>query len=404
MNYQQRRTLGAFEKTFWLLDLIDSKDFALAAEIEGNAPIEDWRRALNEAQTRHPNLSVRIAMDDYARPILETVPNAVIPLRIVDANEDYCWETEVENELAVRFDTERAPLVRVILVEKPKNTVLIVVAHHAIADGTAVSYLIRDILKSVTGGELIRMYPQLSNDESLGFPDELPRETIERLPAPDERLVPYLPKISTLSLRLDLSEQIITKAKREGTTVHGALCAAALIAARRLRPAWAERKIEMISPICSRKALNLDDNFGLNITTHPVYFEGEQGLSFWDLARMAKAGLTGTDTADHVKDYLAFFRQLAFDTPNIGLMLGPLREAFNHQIMVTNIGRLKFETDFGTLKLQSLYGPMVRSGKGMEQTLGVNCTNGNLCLSNTSDNPIPGYLEEIQDVLTEACS
>jgi len=28
-------TLADFEKTFWLLDQIDSKDFALAAEMEG---------------------------------------------------------------------------------------------------------------------------------------------------------------------------------------------------------------------------------------------------------------------------------------------------------------------------------------------------------------------------------
>ena len=30
MRTKQDRTLGAFEKTFWLLDQIDSKDFALA--------------------------------------------------------------------------------------------------------------------------------------------------------------------------------------------------------------------------------------------------------------------------------------------------------------------------------------------------------------------------------------
>ena len=35
MKNHQNRTLGAFEKTFWLLDQIDSKDFVIAGEIEG---------------------------------------------------------------------------------------------------------------------------------------------------------------------------------------------------------------------------------------------------------------------------------------------------------------------------------------------------------------------------------
>jgi len=38
----------------------------------------------------------------------------------------------------------------------------------------------------------------------------------------------------------------------------------------------------------------------------------------------------------------------------------------------------------------------------MEQTIGAVSTNGQLCLTNTSDNPIPGILEEIQRLLVQA--
>ena len=64
-----------------------------------------------------------------------------------------------------------------------------------------------------------------------------------------------------------------------------------------MRPEWAEEKMEVISPVCARGPLKLDDNYGLNITTHPVFFDGEQELSFWDVARLAKAGLANTDTS-----------------------------------------------------------------------------------------------------------
>jgi len=403
MTNHQNRTLGAFEKTFWLLDQIDSKDFALAAEIEGKAPVEAWKLALVKVQERHPNLSVRTVMDQFSRPVLETMENVEIPFRVVHADNDYRWTQEVEKELPIRFDTEKAPLIRVVLVQKPASSVLIIVSSHIIADGTAVSYLVRDILQAVTGKELARMEPQQSNDETLGFPEDLPKDIAEQVPVSDNESKLFEPKVSTIRFSEEVTQRILERARNEQTTVHGALCAAVLIASRGMRKAWADKKIEMITPICSRKALHLDDNFGLNITTHPVYFEGEQHLPFWEVARLAKEGLAGTDTVEHVENYLAFFRQLTFDSPSIAQMLDVLKEAFNQELMVTNLGRLKYATDFGELKLKSLYGPMVRSGKGMEQTVGANCVNGSLCLTNTSDNPIPGLLEKMEEVLTDAC-
>ena len=118
---------------------------------------------------------------------------------------------------------------------------------------------------------------------------------------------------------------------------------------------------------------------------------------------MAKAGLSGTDTAEHVKNYLKFFRNFTFNSANIQKMVDILKEAFNQEIMVTNLGRLKYQTDFGKLKLKAVYGPMVRSGKGKEQTIGAISSNGSLCLTNTSDTPIEGLLDAIEKILTQAC-
>jgi len=79
------------------------------------------------------------------------------------------------------------------------------------------------------------------------------------------------------------------------------------------------------------------------------------------------------------------------------------RKGISNKIMVTNLVKVKYNTDFGKLKLKSVYGPMVRSGKGMEQTIGAVSTNGHLCLTNTSDTPIAGLLEEMQTLMAEAC-
>ncbi|RAJ93213.1 hypothetical protein LX87_04725 [Larkinella arboricola] len=160
--------------------------------------------------------------------------------------------------------------------------------------------------------------------------------------------------------------------------------------------------MELVSPICTRAVLNLDDHFELNITTQSVFFE-QENLAFWDLVRLAKAGLNGTDSVKYVTNYLSFFREIVFGHNDRQQMLDVLKTAFNHHIMVTNLVRVNYDTDFGALRLKSLYGPVVRSGKGMEQTIGALTTNGLLCLTNTSDTPIPGLLGEMEKILQEAC-
>ena len=212
------------------------------------------------------------------------------------------------------------------------------------------------------------------------------------------------PKVESIRFSGESTLRILEKSRLEQTTMHGAICAAAIIASRKLRSEWANKKLELISPICTRRALELDDNFGLNITTHPVYFEPELNPHFWDVARLAKSGLAGTDIVAHVQNYIGFFRELTFNSFDIQQMIDVLEQAFNHDIMVTNLGSVKYLTDFGKLKLKSVYGPMVRSGKGKEQTIGAITSNGQLCLTNTSDNPIPGILKEMENILLEACN
>ncbi|RYY36882.1 MAG: condensation protein [Sphingobacteriaceae bacterium] len=404
MTNQQNRTLGAFEKTFWLLDQIDSKDFALAAEINGRETVEAWQQALVKLQQRHPNLSAKVVLDQFSRPVLKHVEGTTIPLRVLNVEDNYRWEQEAEKELATRFNTTEAPLLRAVLIQKPTTTVLILASSHVVADGTSITYLFRDILNALTGKELQAMKPQQSNDETLGLPEDIVIADAEHVKAISNNFKEVAPKISSIRMDAATTQRLIEKAREEGTTVHGAICAAVLTTSRAIRTEWSDRKIELISPICARGPLKLDDNYGLNITTHPVYFEGEQQYDFWEIARQAKAGLAGTNTEEHVRNYINFFRDLTFNSTDIQKMIDILKNAFNHEIMVTNLGKLKYDTDFGKLKLNAVYGPIVRSGKGMEQTVGAISCNNALCLTNTSDSPITCLLEAIMENLTEACS
>ncbi|OUJ70392.1 condensation domain-containing protein [Hymenobacter crusticola] len=403
MKRQQNRPLGAFEKTFWLLDQIDSKDFCLAADIAGTQPVEKWRQAIDLVQQRHPNLSVRVTLDELGRPTLQPVENLPIPLRVVQVEQNYRWEQEVEKELSVRFNTAEGPLLRVVLLQKPDSTVLILAANHTVADGTSLSYLTRDLLLAVTGEELALMEPPVSNDQTLELPEDLPAQTAEQVLGLNMKTEVVHPLVSSHRFSASTTRTLLERARQENTSVHGALCAAVLLASRKMRPGWVQTRMELVSPVCTRGALHLDDNVGLNITTQSVFFDHQPYMSFWDLARLAKAGLGGTSSIDYTRGYLSFFGSLVFGHNDIQQMLDALKQAFNHHIMVTNLVRVRYKTDFGPLKLEALYGPMVRSGKGMEQTIGALTTNGSLCLTNTSDTPIPGLLVEMEQILDNAC-
>jgi hypothetical protein len=64
------------------------------------------------------------------------------------------WELEVDREMAVPFTPEQAPLISSVLIHKPQSSVLIMIAHHAIADGMALVFLIRDLLQVLSGGQI----------------------------------------------------------------------------------------------------------------------------------------------------------------------------------------------------------------------------------------------------------
>jgi hypothetical protein len=80
------------------------------------------------------------------------------------------------------------------------------------------------------------------------------------------------------------------------------------------------------------------------------------------------------------------------------------RNAFNAQVMFTNLGCLPFGGTFGPLKLQTLWAPCALRGIEGEQTLGAVSVNGSLHLTHTSPAPIPSLLAGMEEELRKACA
>jgi hypothetical protein len=80
------------------------------------------------------------------------------------------------------------------------------------------------------------------------------------------------------------------------------------------------------------------------------------------------------------------------------------RNAFNAQVMFSDLGRLPFDSNFGPLKLETLWAPCALRGIEVEQTIGAVTVNGSLHLTHTSPAPIAGLLASLEEVLRKTCA
>ena len=80
-----------------------------------------------------------------------------------------------------------------------------------------------------------------------------------------------------------------------------------------------------------------------------------------------------------------------------------LAAVFAHDIMLSNLGQVRFGTQFGALHLEAVWGPSISMGFAGAQTVGVTTVNGRMDLLHTSFEPIELLLEETEAILTSAC-
>jgi len=228
------RALGARERMFWFMDQKHPVHLTVTVEVKGITKVQSWRDALDAVQKRHPILSTLIKRNEEGQPALYRVDAAPIPLRVVDGSVQQRWELELDREMALPFTPEQAPLIRSVLIHKPQSAVLIMIAHHAIADGMALVFLIRDLFQVLSGGQIEALSFNSSAEELLSTLPE--GEEVVQVGAPQAEPALYreddglTPRVTARKLDENLTATLKERARREGTTVRGALCTALVLA------------------------------------------------------------------------------------------------------------------------------------------------------------------------------
>ena len=386
------RPLGSFEEFFWLIDQNRPVHFALAAEVQGLTMIGRWREALDLVQRRHPLLSVCIEKKENSHPYFRQETGVPIPLRVAQGNNVVQgWESEMELELSIPFDPQHAPLVRAVLLHEANQAVVILVAHHSIADGRSIAFVIRDLLRALSGNRIDLLTALPAHEEILGLtrsdavqahPNKESNSRVPARPAIYLRKEDSRPRIKGLRLTPELTGKLRERARQEGTTVHGALSSALALASWQI--ADESSPLRIVSPIDTRKSLGLGEDCAVLIDAGVVAIEPHRSSSFWDIARHSMAGLATAQTLEGVFTSRNVLHQAVRNGIDVPTAAAICAHAFAHEIMLTNLGNLTYGTDFGQLRLEALWGPAVSARFEGATTVGVATANGALRLLETS--------------------
>src|SRR5260370_23594833 len=258
------RHLGPSEAYFWLSNQNSWKHFVVAAQITGETTTASWRTALDAVQRRHPLLVVCIDADDSGAPYCRVLPDPRIPVQIVPGDALQGWEDTMETELSTPLPVADALLVRAVLLHEAHRATIVLTVHHSIADGLSVALIVRDILEALSGKPLEALPVPQSQEDLCPPPTIQSTELGSEGPAapappsaPGARLKRDRSLLRVRGLRLpsELSDRLRERSRREGTTVHGALAAALVLAGSDIHREWREAPVRVVSPVNNRTIL-----------------------------------------------------------------------------------------------------------------------------------------------------
>jgi hypothetical protein len=108
-------------------------------------------------------------------------------------------------------------------------------------------------------------------------------------------------------------------------------------------------------------------------------------------------------SSEKIAARLATLRRVVGDGADVATGAELVAKVFAGEILLTNLGSLSFDRQFGPVTLEAMFGPAVLTGLEGQQTIGVATVSGALCLLQTSHTPVEGLLEKTHSVLAQAC-
>lgn len=371
------RPLSTFERVFWLLDRAVSQNFVMIARVFGTVRESHLRQALDILQSIHPPLNARFKEGD---PPGFTDGAPPIPIRLLERKDDDHWQKVAEEEMLNPFPWTTGPMMRAILLHSENCCDLLMTFCHITADalsGVKCVEIILSYMAKLDAGEAVEPGPPLKElpstfdllRKNLPFGDS-PEQGEDNAKAvqpavlqpdadapPDKRITRVIQRV----LSPGDARKLLSRCRKEKTSIHAALCAALL--------QTAVEKIQVIkedtgsailmgctTPVNVRHLFDraIGDDIG-NFISDALHFQTvDANVSLWEVARdvrteMKKELSLGNDVKA-LRD-IGGLLEIA-STPEAVLKVV---DKTLPPILVTNLGQLEIAEHFGSLRLDQLH-------------------------------------------------
>jgi amino acid adenylation domain-containing protein/non-ribosomal peptide synthase protein (TIGR01720 family) len=269
----------------------------IVCSVSGAFDEEAFIAAFHEAASRHEILRTRFRLDDDGRPVQEVVEAVEIPVERLDlahaepSDRPHRFETALRSDRARGVDLERAPAMRLTIVEWCEDEHRVVwTFHHALLDGRSFPLVLHEVLAfyeaSITGHELelplprpYREYIEFLRGLDLASAELYWRQHLAGFTAPtplvvgravvDEELTTAIQGVCEQRLSAETTSALRACAAAQGVTLNTLLQAAWAILLHRY-----SQETDIVfgaTRACRRSAFpDADEMIGLFINTLPL--------------------------------------------------------------------------------------------------------------------------------------
>lgn len=119
---------------------------AMLVNISGNPPEQELITAIKNAVNQHELLSSKIESDESGYGYYVPKSDDQVHMEIVPVKSHEDWKEIIKSQAGTPFKLLEGDLVRFFILKATDKTQLLIIAHHLAGDGTAMLYLVRDIM------------------------------------------------------------------------------------------------------------------------------------------------------------------------------------------------------------------------------------------------------------------
>lgn len=351
---QKIRALAAGEAYMWRASLLNSCHAMIVATLDPQLAIDDLEAHIRQRLKQIPQMHWMIQSEE-GKPYFVQASEPSELVRRIEGPEADDWETQVREELNSNF-RDGEPLVRICLLASPKSPRLLLVFHHALADGQSGMQLLADLMAAPDAPSRAPLGP--IEDFLPARPHSLLKYALSYLPQlilrrplrlnalRDAPLKERKSEFFHQQLSLEETAALIAWARATGVTVHAALVA--LLLKQALRESNDERGqsklLACMSPYSLRQGLPAAgrEALGLYVTALTHYHHGTSSSSLVALARDVHSQLRVAREEKRGEDLLILQRALGFRFQSDKVTLRTLKALSRFTVSISNLGACSF--------------------------------------------------------------